>query len=629
MGRLYENLTFKIGAIIIMAEIAVLAVVGSVYVDRFSDTVDRRVEAQVQIPGTLMNAGLLNLDSVANRETMERLVGEGILEALIIGANDNVFFSLNPEHLGRHGTDIPGLDSELIRDDDAQPVILHGEGYVTSISPIFAVDGRTPQFYVYVKVSTHEADREKAELNRLFLLGSAATVIFTSVIIILSFHSTILTRLAGVLDVLRRVEAGDLKARTSGPESPDEIGDLQHGVNSMAERVDTLVSSLEKRTRELEAEIVERRRTEKELRESETRYRRLAQNAPLGIISVNTEGQIIEVNPTILDILGSPSVEATRAINVLALPRLAQAGISDDFLKCLESGRPAVCERPYTSKWGKPTYLRYHLTPIQGQDGKVAGAQAIVEDITRRKQVEAEREALIAELEARNAELERFTYTVSHDLKTPLVTIRGFLGFLEQAALAGNIERVKADMARISNATDRMQQLLAELLELSRIGRLMNPPEEVLFGDLAAEAVEMVMGRLTARQVEVIIAPALPVVYGDRDRLREVLQNLLDNAVKYMGDQAHPRVEIGMRYDGDEVVFYVQDNGMGIDPRYRDKLFGLFDKLDPKSEGSGIGLAIVKRIVEVHSGRIWVESEGAGRGSTFCFTLPGSREEIG
>ncbi len=118
----------------------------------------------------------------------------------------------------------------------------------------------------------------------------------------------------------------------------------------------------------------------------------------------------------------------------------------------------------------------------------------------------------------------------------------------------------------------------------------------------------------------------MPVVFGDRLRLLEVLQNLIDNAVKYSGDQAKPRVEIGSRPDGNETVYYVRDNGIGIDARYHEKVFGLFDQLNPKVEGSGVGLSLVKRIVEVHGGRIWVESEGAGHGTTFCFTIPAKTE---
>ena len=248
-------------------------------------------------------------------------------------------------------------------------------------------------------------------------------------------------------------------------------------------------------------------------------------------------------------------------------------------------------------------------------------------DIADRKLAEAERQELIAKLEAKNAELERFTYTVSHDLRSPLITIRGFLGFLEKDALAGNIERVRADMVRIIEATDKMQRLLTDLLELSRIGRIMNPPQLVPFETIGREAVELVHGRLAARGVSVEIASDLPAIYGDRARLVEVVQNLVDNAAKFMGDQSHPRIEIGAHVDaGDQPVFFVRDNGMGIDPRYHDKVFGLFNKLDPRTEGTGVGLALVKRIVEVHGGRIWVESEGPGQGTTCYFSV--SQEQV-
>lgn len=233
-----------------------------------------------------------------------------------------------------------------------------------------------------------------------------------------------------------------------------------------------------------------------------------------------------------------------------------------------------------------------------------------------------ERKGLIHELESKNAELERFTYTVSHDLKSPLFTIRGFLGYLEQDALAGKHERVKSDMQRITDATEKMQMLLNDLLELSRIGRLKNESIRIPFEELARDAVELVHGQIMERGVAVHIDAHLPVVYGDRQRLLEVLQNLVDNASKFMGDQKEPRIEIGQAgEENGKPVFYVRDNGIGILPDHYDRVFGLFNKLDVKSEGTGIGLALVKRIVEVHGGRIWVQSE-AGKGSAFYFTLP-------
>ncbi len=142
---------------------------------------------------------------------------------------------------------------------------------------------------------------------------------------------------------------------------------------------------------------------------------------------------------------------------------------------------------------------------------------------------------------------------------------------------------------------------------------------------LANEPGTLVQGLVEERAATVEIAADLPAVIGDRLRLRAVFQNLLGNAVKYMGDQSSPCVEVGMRRgtseDPAETVVFVSDNGIGIDPKYHDKIFGLFERLDATDQGTGLGLALVKRIVETHGGRIWVESEGLGHGSTFCFIL--------
>ncbi|MBN2171134.1 MAG: PAS domain S-box protein [Candidatus Krumholzibacteriota bacterium] len=251
-----------------------------------------------------------------------------------------------------------------------------------------------------------------------------------------------------------------------------------------------------------------------------------------------------------------------------------------------------------------------------------AGLVFTAMDITERQRARGAEQALIGELEEKNAELERFAYTVSHDLRSPLITIRAFAQLLDKDSAAGDAERVRADIARIVTATEKMEMLLHDLLELSRIGRLANPEEEIDLGELAREAAAAVEGRYRQAGIALDIASDLPRVVGDRVRLLEVLQNLLDNAAKFMGGQAAPRVEVGSRTEGGETVVTVRDNGVGIAPENADRIFGLFAKLDTGGEGTGIGLAIVKRIVEHHRGRIWVESAGVGRGACFCFTLP-------
>jgi PAS domain S-box-containing protein len=228
--------------------------------------------------------------------------------------------------------------------------------------------------------------------------------------------------------------------------------------------------------------------------------------------------------------------------------------------------------------------------------------------------------ASVGELENKNAELEKFTYTVSHDLKSPIVTIGGFLGFLESDLQKGLYENIPKTIGRIRDAAKKMERLLNELLELSRIGRLVNPPLDVSFGELVSETLELVDGQLRENQVEVKVDAEFPLVRVDRVRIVEVLQNLITNAAKFMGKQKHPLIDIGMKSINEENIFFVKDNGSGIAPEFHDRIFGLFNKLDPFSDGTGIGLALVKRIIEVHGGRIWVESE-LGKGTTFFFTL--------
>jgi signal transduction histidine kinase len=226
-----------------------------------------------------------------------------------------------------------------------------------------------------------------------------------------------------------------------------------------------------------------------------------------------------------------------------------------------------------------------------------------------------------AELGAKNTEMERFIYTVSHDLRTPLISLSGFLGFIKQDAEMGNLDRMRADI-RITNETiTKMDRLLQETLELSRIGRVINPPVDVLFGEIVEDALKQTNEKIRTKRCKVSVAQNLPVVHVDKMRISEVLVNLIENCVKYMSDQSRPRIEIGSRLDEGQTVFFVRDNGIGIDLSQHDKVFGLFYKVDGKSEGTGAGLAIVKRIIEVHGGRIWIESE-LGKGCTVCFTLP-------
>lgn len=236
---------------------------------------------------------------------------------------------------------------------------------------------------------------------------------------------------------------------------------------------------------------------------------------------------------------------------------------------------------------------------------------------------------LIRELEAKNAELEQFTYTVSHDLKSPLVTIRGFLGYLSDDARKGDFTRFDMDLSRVVAATVTMQALLNDLLSLSKVGRTVDTTEDVALGEVAAGVLELIHVDYAKKQIQVKLADDLPVVRVNRTRVTEVIQNLLVNALKFSWQQSVPCVEIGVCGTDEDTgypILFVKDNGVGIDPKFHAQIFGLFNRLNPEVEGTGVGLTLVKRIVEMYGGRIWVHSEGVGTGSTFYFTLPASVE---
>jgi PAS domain S-box-containing protein len=228
--------------------------------------------------------------------------------------------------------------------------------------------------------------------------------------------------------------------------------------------------------------------------------------------------------------------------------------------------------------------------------------------------------ALLEELSTKAEELENFSHTISHDMKTPLTAIGGFAELLGKKLAQGDLERASFCAERIVENTRRMERRLDDLLRLAKIGRIIEPSEEINLKRLIDETVGMMANQLDEARIVIKVDEVFPEVVGDSMRLREVIENLLSNAIRYIGDEPN-LISIGCRRQGDETIFYVKDNGIGIDPEHFDTIFELFRRLDPKGNGEGVGLAITRRIIEAHGGRIWVESAGEGAGACFCFTL--------
>jgi len=348
--------------------------------------------------------------------------------------------------------------------------------------------------------------------------------------------------------------------------------------------------------------------------ESERRYRELFQAMQNGFalheIICDEAGKpsdyrFLEVNQAFEAMTGLKGVDVVGKTVREVLP-----GIETEWIE--RYGRVALNgETRHLESYSAELHRYYEVNAYSPQPGRFA---TIIQDVTQRRLTEDA-------LRKKNLEFEQFTHTVTHDMKSPLVTIKTFIGYLEQDLASGDRQRLQQDLDFIRSAAGKMERQLYELLELSRVGRVVNTTVAIRYQDLVDEALAAVAGSLTERGVTVTQGDEQIILYGDRPRLSEVWQNLIENAVKYLGSQQAPRIDIGMELRDGDRVFYVRDNGIGIEPALAEQVFDLFEKLDPDSSGSGLGLALVRRIVEVHGGHIWVESRGAGEGSTFCFTF--------
>jgi PAS domain S-box-containing protein len=336
------------------------------------------------------------------------------------------------------------------------------------------------------------------------------------------------------------------------------------------------------------------------------------------IVVCNEQGVIIRASEAAVRFCdGSPLLRPFAEV----FPLLADGSNPFDLAPVLKGGT-LRCVDVFLDRQGQKLDLILNAGPLVNGP-QILGGVITLTDITARKLAEEEQQRVSAELRQKNAELERFHYTASHDLRSPAVTFRTFLGFLERDLESGDAARIRSDLAHLDAAAEKMVQRLDDLLHLSRLGRAEAPHSRFTLHELAGEAVETLAGVIVERGVRVELVGPDPSLSGDRRRLSEIWQNLVENAVKFMGNQPEPCVQIGAEPEGAETLFYVRDNGIGIEPRFLGRIFDVFDKLDACSEGSGIGLAVVKRIVESNGGRIRVESAGPGQGACFRFTLPG------
>ncbi|MEW6324980.1 MAG: PAS domain S-box protein [Nitrospirota bacterium] len=376
--------------------------------------------------------------------------------------------------------------------------------------------------------------------------------------------------------------------------------------------------------RELRREIDDRTRAEEALRGSEEKFRAATAAANDAIISADSRGNVIYLNPCGERMFGYAMDEVRGAPLTILMPERFREAHQRGLQRYLATGDSRVIGRTVEligqKRNGAEFPVELSLATWKTSEGTFF--TAIIRDITERKCAEEQMGRLNARLEAMNKELEAFSYSVSHDLRAPLRHIHGFVDLL-----AGHVrERLDATGQRyintIRDSAVRMGRLIDDLLTFSRMAKAEMRIGPVRLDPLIQEAVADLQDEMAGRDIAWTIGP-LPEVDADPSMLRQVWVNLLSNAVKYTRQRARAEIEIGSASEEEEQVFFIRDNGIGFDPRYAGKLFGVFQRLHrpDEFEGTGIGLANVRRIIERHGGRVWAEGRVNG-GAVFYFSLP-------
>lgn len=359
-------------------------------------------------------------------------------------------------------------------------------------------------------------------------------------------------------------------------------------------------------------DISEEKQLHEQIRTGEANYRMLfeANPHPMWVFDLDTLA-FLAINDAAITKYGY-SREEFLSMTIRDIRPAEDTGRLEENIATVTEGLDQAGIRQHITKHGNKLAVETisHTLTFEGRRAEVV----LAHDVTERLRAE------VALLE-RNAALEQFHYTTSHDLRTPLVTIETFLGFLEQDLNKSDRGQLNNDLEHIRTATRRMDTLLSDLGKLL-LTKNSETAEIMDYNTLIEEICRLVAGPAKNHDVKLVTHSSQLALYASRNHLLQIWQNLVENAIKYLGNQTQPMVEIGVEGTSEDTVFYVRDNGIGIDKKDQIKIFGLFDQLDTSCPGSGLGLALIKRIIEIHGGRIWVESEGNGKGSCFRFTLP-------
>jgi PAS domain S-box-containing protein len=476
----------------------------------------------------------------------------------------------------------------------------------------------TPDWAVVVELPVLEA--YETVITTLVISGLIMLLSFALAIIFGIFLSKRIAKpIISLRDAVVRIGEGRLDTQIE-IKKKDEIGDLAAAFNQMTGNLRKTTTSIDN----LNREIAERKKAEEVLRKSEEFTRRIIESSDDCIKVLDLDGHLLSMSEGGQKLLEIDDVTCYLNLSFIDFWKGKEREGCLEAIAKAKKGDTGIFYGYFQTVKGKPKWWEIIVTPIKDADGSIDRLLAVSRDITERKLAEQRQAQLLEQLEKTNQELKDFAYIVSHDLKAPLRGIRNLAEWVTTDYADKLDDNGKEQMNLLASRVDRMHNLIDGILQYSRVGRVEEEKVVVNLNELVTEAIDMIT---PPENITITIESELPTIECGQTRIMQVFQNLLSNAVKYM-DKPQGQIKVGCVEEDGFWEFYVADNGPGIEEKYFEKIFQLFQTLAPRdeSESTGIGLTVTKKIVELYNGKIWVESE-PGQGSTFFFTLP--KQEIG
>jgi len=496
----------------------------------------------------------------------------------------------------------------------------HLAGYVNICDPIITGTLRPPQCgFLYQRINLSQAREAAVDvLHRQAVAYGLGLAVLAGVLGII-FHRVVTRRVERLIATVNRFTDGDTAARAA-LEGQDELARVGEAFDSMAQTIANNQQELQRLNTQLERRVEERTR---ELQESEQRFRVIFEQAAVGVAQITSRsGEFVRINQRYCDILGYSQDEMLgRTFQEVTHSKNLPEDVNN--MDCLLKGEieKFSMEKHYTRKDGTTIWVNLFVSPMWQPGEEPSYHISVMEDVTERKMIEMEILQQRAELARSNADLQQFASVAAHDLQEPLRMVSSYTKLLGKRYVGKLDADADEFIAYAVDGANRMQTLIRDLLEYSRVGKGKLHMSMIDCEEVVVQAVRNLQTLISERHAQ-MVWENLPHVRADISRLTQVFQNLFANAMKFCDAATIPRITVCAESRTMDWLFSVQDNGIGIKPEHSTKIFEVFQRLHNRTQysGTGIGLALCKRIVEDHGGQIWVESTPE-KGSTFFFTI--------